>query len=203
MLFGPVAYYAAIAACGSNCVSYEGRYDKRYKALHRYTIVDTRGPLQLTVPVSVPHGTVAGPMMRSCVLVSRHGEWWRLHRTALESAYGRTPYFEFVFDRFAPLFTDPGDNTRLTDFVRRADDTVRDFLGLPRSCDAPREPGCTTHTVVPPDTPCGHPYYQLRARRLGFVPHAGILDLIFNLGPEAPLYLADNPPAFLTQLVCM
>ncbi|MDE6643883.1 MAG: WbqC family protein, partial [Muribaculaceae bacterium] len=33
------------------------------------------------------------------------------------------------------------------------------------------------------------PYYQVRADRLGFIPNLSILDLIFNLGPEAPLLL--------------
>ena len=33
------------------------------------------------------------------------------------------------------------------------------------------------------------PYYQVWASRFGFTPNLSILDLIFNLGPESPLYL--------------
>ena len=33
------------------------------------------------------------------------------------------------------------------------------------------------------------PYFQVRAAALGFIHSLSILDLIFNLGPEAPLYL--------------
>lgn len=33
------------------------------------------------------------------------------------------------------------------------------------------------------------PYYQVRADKLGFIPSLSILDLLFNMGPEAQLYL--------------
>jgi hypothetical protein len=33
------------------------------------------------------------------------------------------------------------------------------------------------------------PYWQVRGAVQGFTPNLSVLDLIFNLGPEAPLYL--------------
>ena len=36
------------------------------------------------------------------------------------------------------------------------------------------------------------PHYQVRAAGLGYIPGLSVLDLIFNLGPEAPLYLCRN-----------
>lgn len=32
-------------------------------------------------------------------------------------------------------------------------------------------------------------YYQVREDKLGFLPHLSVVDLLFNLGPEALLYL--------------
>ncbi|MDE6430391.1 MAG: WbqC family protein, partial [Duncaniella sp.] len=32
-------------------------------------------------------------------------------------------------------------------------------------------------------------YWQIREDKLGFIPGLSVLDLIFNLGPEAVLYL--------------
>ena len=33
------------------------------------------------------------------------------------------------------------------------------------------------------------PYYQVYRQRNGFQPNLSILDLLFNMGPEAPLFL--------------
>ena len=38
-------------------------------------------------------------------------------------------------------------------------------------------------------------YYQVRAGKLGFISGLSILDLIFNLGPEAPLVLQKTQQA--------
>lgn len=45
-------------------------------------------------------------------------------------------------------------------------------------------------------------YYQVRADRLGFFPYLSILDLIFNVGPEAPLILKKMAEPLSSQLVC-
>lgn len=188
LLLGPAAYYAALGAYEYVEFEPDRRWSKREKELHRYEIADTRGRLRLTVPVSLP-ADVEGAMTRSRVLLSQHGEWWRVHRTALESAYGRTPYFEFVFDRFAPLFEDPGAETRLIDYLECADRAVMDFLGIVLQ---PVPDGMETEDLRRTDFyAVENPRYtQVREQQLGFLPGLSILDLIFNLGPEAQLYLA-------------
>ena len=45
-------------------------------------------------------------------------------------------------------------------------------------------------TFIPPEE-VYKPYCQVRGKRQGFIPGMSVLDLIFNLGPEAPLYLSD------------
>ena len=108
-----------------------------------------------------------------------------MQRIALESAYGRTPYFEFVADRFLSLLADPGDDApALTDLLHRADAAVCGFLGIEtRITDADPAEACA---AVPDIT---LPYTQVRQTSLGFIPSLSILDTIFNLGPETPLYL--------------
>lgn len=201
-LFGPAAYYAAMSAFSRALIPFDARWDKRYKALHRYDIVDTRGRLSLTVPVSVTHG-LDRPLMRSDVKVSRHGEWWKVHLTALESAYGRTPYFEFVIDRFLPLFVDPGGQqtaVSVCGLAQQADRAVRAFLGVETeicgdSGDGSREAGgAVDMRGFDFRTVAITPYRQIRADLLGFHGGLSVLDLIFNLGPEAPLYLRRIQP---------
>lgn len=189
-LFGSVGYYAVMAAYGHVVVDATMRFDKRQKAVHRYDIIDTRQRLALTVPIIKPHGCVHAPTWDDA-RISRHNEWWRLHLTALESAYGRTPFFEFIIDRFASLFTDPGESDvaeSVLSFDRRADAIIRDILGI-----SAEDVQCGEHVIdmrkADFDTPDMKPYWQVRADRLGFQPSLSILDLIFNLGPEAPVYL--------------
>ena len=61
-------------------------------------------------------------------------------------------------------------------------------------------------TAASPDFCSGmieKPHYQVRAAGLGFIPGLSVLDLIFNLGPEAPLYLAEMASRCVrSQTVC-
>lgn len=172
------------------------RFDKRAKSVHRYDIVDTRGPITLTVPIAKPRSSVRPTW--DDVPVSTHDQWWHQHRVTLESAYGRTPYFEFIIDRFTPLIADPSEASEwpsALSIARQADKLVRDFLGFDNVvnwqgiddahaevCDF-RKASFSISDMIP--------YRQIRASRLGFVPNLSILDLIFNLGPEAAFYLRD------------
>lgn len=193
-LFAQVGWYAAALAAGGATVDTSMPYDKRAKGVHRYDVADTRGLLQLTVPVTRPHRAAEGERtLWSHADVSAHGEWWHVHRTALESAYGRTPYFEFVIDRFAPLLSSDTVGMSVPDLACRADEAVRRFLNFPvEVCWRPaaEAPACAAdlrRAVF--DTPDMQPYWQVRQAELGFIPSLSILDLIFSLGPETILYL--------------
>ena len=193
-LCGSIGYYALMARYGHVVVDTAMRHDKRQKAVHRYDIADTRGVVQLTVPLGKPTAAEGRPTWAHCP-VSTHDEWWTRHRITLESAYGRTPYFEFLVDRFAPLFAPPASWPTwpsAIDMAREADRQIRQVLGLDNDVRwAPAPAGMQAATIN--DAPTPPPYWQIRADRLGFIPGLSILDLIFNLGPEAALYLKDYP----------
>lgn len=190
--YGSVRYYATLAAYSRVVVDAGQRYDKRFKSVHRCTIADTRGELTLTVPVAHrPMAHADGIRQWRQMAVSAHGEWWNVHRVSLESAYGRTPFFEFYIDRFLPWlkFSD----TSIVDFDLGLDEVVRRTLGLETE---------VTYTTEGIDMAAADDYrsntftdirdveyYQVRAAKLGFRPGLSILDLIFNMGPEAPLVL--------------
>lgn len=171
-------------ACGSSAMDWTGRFDKRDKDTHRFTIADTRGKLQLTVPIAKPKSS---RIRWDEVEISTHGAWWDVHRVALESAYGRTPYFEFYIDRFLPMLT-TGVTERFPKLHALAtawDREIRDILGL-----------TSDRTEGDPMPHLGReislkPYRQVRSDKLGFIAGLSILDLVFNLGPEAQLYLNE------------
>ena len=192
--FGTAAYYNALSVFPRVVIDTRLRYDKRFKSIHRCRIASTRGEMTLTVPVARPAGASRWDQVR----VSSHGQWWAQHLTALESAYGRTPYFEFYADRLAPILA--WRDISVTDLCLEADAACREMLGI-------------TSTVLPPEALAEldpatvvdmrrgadfapfepRPYYQQRALALGFIPGLSVLDIIFNLGPEAPLFFLPKP----------
>lgn len=182
---GGIERFAAIAAAGRAAVAADIPFNKRQKYVHRCVIADTRGIVKLTVPIVKPESSHAARW--SDILISDHNRWWQIHWVTLESAYGRTPYFEFYADRFEPYFRHCPEG-RLVDFTNSLDNTVLDILGLHPFAAAVGSNAVDQSEIISQDAVLP-PYWQVRADRFGFIPGLSILDLIFNLGPEAPLYL--------------
>ena len=188
--FGNISYYAAMAACGKAVICSDALFDKRQKAVHRCDIADTHGQIALTVPVAKPHGITKARW--SDVELSSHGAWWHVHKVTLESAYGRTPFFEYYIDRFLPYLNSSvieGCGS-VAGLDLALDAIIREILLIETEISTGDGAGCDA--TFTPDKTCAPqfpPYYQVRASRQGFIPNLSILDLIFNLGPEATLYL--------------
>ncbi len=189
-LFPESGYYALMAQYPAAAIDTSMRFNKRDKAVHRYRIADTRGLLELTVPVAKPDNS--GTCWNETG-VSAHGRWWEIHRTALESAYGRTPFFEFYIDRLADILAPrPLEKPEsIGDLCLRADAAVRSILGLDTAilpADDAIDRGADDVRRTLPIIPAV-PYWQIRAGQLGFIAGLSVLDLIFNTGPEAPAVL--------------
>lgn len=180
---GPVEHYVRIACYGNSYTDSDMKFDKRCKRIHRTVIADVHGPLRLTVPVAKPFSATAARW--SDIIISSHGNWPEVHRTALESAYGRTPYFEFYADRFLPLLIDAP--RPVTELNAAFDREIRRILLLPLPVEKLSDEMTVDRDImldIPPPE-----YWQVRRDRLGFIPGLSVLDLIFNVGPEAPLIL--------------
>lgn len=188
---GSVDYYAAMLRFG--CVGICGyeRYNKRNKHLNRMEIAGTNGIQTLSVPLSKPNGS----MKVSEVGLSEHGNWRHIHWGALFSAYGRTPFFDYFADDLKRIYEDRGINTvfALNMALHYA---IIDFLDLPvetvvldgkigydgLECVDARD-------SIADFTPSGYSYYQIWQDRYGFQKGMSMLDLLFNEGREAILYL--------------
>lgn len=200
MLWGPVDLYAAMAAYGQVVVDDLARYDKRDKQKHRYDIIDVHGRRSLTVPVCKPSVNIANdaPAVPFTtwhnVAISNHGQWWHQHRLTLESAYGRTPFFEYYIDRLS-LFFEENTSQRFPSVAAlciAANKAVCDILCLDNKILSASElcgEGFAKADMALFGNSIQYPYWQVRAAQMGFEPTLSILDLIFNLGTDAPLYL--------------
>lgn len=189
---GSIGYYATMAAHKNVVIDCGMRYNKRQKTTHRCVIADTHGELMLTVPVVKPENWFMATW--NDVKVSTHGQWWNVHKTALFSAYGRTPFFEFYFDRFLPFFNnrETGGTEPLMSLDRKIDEVIRDILEIESNVTYSLGEDTTCirdYRDSNFDIAAAVEYYQVRRHEYGFIPNLSILDLIFNMGTEAPLIL--------------
>lgn len=196
--FGPVQWYQKLA--GSDTVYLE-QHDHFIKQTYRNrcVIATTQGPQALTVPVESPQGLRIDKTELKDVRISDHGAWRHLHWQALQSAYGESPFFEFYADDLRPFFEKRWDflfdfNLAITRKICELLDIephielTEAYLPCPEDAVDYRDAIRPKHPL--PDasfTP--RPYYQVYQQKFGFLPNLSILDLLFNEGNEAVLYL--------------
>lgn len=186
--FAPVQWYQKINRFD---VCFIERYDHFMKQTYRNRcmIATTNGLQALTVPIEKPAQDKC--LMRD-VRISDHGNWRHLHWNALCSAYGESPFFEFYADDLRPFFE--RKYAFLYDFNMAITECMCSLLDI-RPCLKPTDnylkdvPNDFRDSIRPkhplPDaafTP--QPYYQVYARKHGFLPNLSILDLLMNEGPE-------------------
>lgn len=189
-LCGATMYYAAISAFGKAIVDWEIPYDKRIKSTHRFDICDTHGPMSITVPVSRPADN-GKRLLWNDMIISGHGAWWNTLKVTLESAYGRTPFFEYYRDRLLPLLGEDTVGTPLHVTAMKLHAEICSILGITTDGSNQIIDGdtCVDFRKTFPQSQDATEYWQVRSDRFGFIPDLSILDMIFNLGPEAPLTL--------------
>lgn len=198
--FGPVQWYQKLNRYEEVYVESDADYYVKQSYRNRCLIATTNGVQALTVPVSVetaPYG--------KRVRISDHGNWRHQHWQALTSAYGDSPFFQYYEDDLRPFFTERWEF--LLDFneaIRQRMCTLLDVQPKIRLCsraaiEAAQKEGIDGFTDFREVINAKHPlpdatfqsrrYYQVYERKHGFLSNLSILDLLFNMGPEAIFYL--------------
>ncbi|MFB9864069.1 hypothetical protein EFA69_07890 [Rufibacter immobilis] len=165
---------------------------------NRCHILTAQGVVPLSVPVK--HGNSKIPIRE--VEIDYEQRWADIHWRTIQSAYGNAPFFEFyadylkdIYDRRPALLWDlnldlfklftkllklkkPIHHTQT--YVKTYEEPVQDWRG-------------ELHPKKEPDILRLLPYRQVFGSK--FASNLSILDLLFNLGPEASIYL-QNSAAF-------
>lgn len=193
---GSVTWYKKLLEAGAVYFDLQEPFP-RQTCRNRYYIVAANGVSKLIIPLKHPQSKVP---FRD-IQVSRTEDWQRHHWKTIRSAYGRSPFFEYYADYFAPMY----ENTSspwLHDFNRNMLDTTFRLLHIKQPVHYLE----ATTSILPendlrpwfefpwqkyPLTPQTdrhrtlRPYPQVFDARHGFIPDMSILDALFCLGPQA------------------
>ena len=205
--FGPVQWYQKLLRYGRCLIEQHDNFVKQtYR--NRCIIPTTNGIQALSIPVSCPQGSQLSKTPMRDVRISDHGNWRHIHWNALCSAYGESPFFDYYQDDFRPFFERKW--TFLFDFnmeiilkmVELLDIRPKISLTTVFLSDASMAENATENSliddfrnVIRPKHPgldsdfMARPYYQVYQQKHGFLPNMSILDLLFNEGNEAILWL--------------
>ncbi|NLV39443.1 MAG: WbqC family protein [Bacteroidales bacterium] len=191
----PVSYYVLLARAGRVVIEQHENYQKQsYR--NRCLIAAANGPMVLSIPVKK---TLAGKNSIRDIQLSGHGNWQHMHWNSLVSAYASSPYFAFYRDDIRPFYEKK--YKYLFDFNEALREEICALLNL-----EPRLEYSKSYTTGPeteildyrelihpkkqrPEELLPGPYVQVFDRKFGFLPDLSVLDLLFNTGPEASLFL--------------
>lgn len=202
--FGPVLYYALFKRAGKRFIEGAENYVKQtYR--NRCVIAAANGPMTLSLPVE---SGGKGKMGIRDIKLSNHGDWQRMHWYSIESAYNSSPFFEYYADDLRPFFEKK--ERWLFDYNEEIRGKMCELVGIDGVVEITETylwdaiPVIPKHAiptdlrdVIQPKSKgikeleegIIWPYYQVFNRKFGFLPNLSILDLLFNMGPEAILYL--------------
>ena len=174
----PVSYYSALFRAEEAMIEVNDHYRKQ--TLRNRCMIDSpQGALALSIPVVKPEPHA---LMRD-IRISDHGNWRHLHWNALQSSYRQSPFFEYYADDFAPFYEKKWDF--LCDFN---EDLLRLVCSL-IDIDTPISRTDAYAGEQPAFPQAEKPYYQVFARKHGFLQDLSIVDLLFNMGKEGILWL--------------
>ena len=194
----PISFFTAINSGGDVLIEQYDNYCKQtYR--NRCRIATASGIQTLTIPVI--KSDTPKQLMKD-VRISDHGEWRRQHWNALESAYMNSPFFMYYQDDFRPFYEKKYEflidyNTELTLLILK-------LAGINKEIRLTESYSCKTddildlrHLIEPgknePEKP--KEYWQVFKQKYGFIENLSAIDLLFNMGPEFPLYTTGKIPS--------
>ena len=168
--------------------------------ISRLVIVINNEDRDLTIPIIKPKEKTAIKDIR----ISTHDNWQQLHWRSIQSAYNSTPFFEYFCDDYLPFYEKKWDF--VVDFNLEIQQKTLELLNFSkiefslsnsyietskfntkdlREVINPKKFNVTLYKNL------NTPYYQIFNSKFGFIPNLSIIDLLFNMGNEARIYLRN------------
>jgi len=190
----PIAYLKALIESRFVVVEQFENYIKQtYR--NRCKIFAANGVMSLSVPVEL---ATTKKILIKDVKIDYREAWQKQHLRSIESAYGTSPFFEYLIDDFLPFYSN--EYKFLLDYNQGLLDVILDILqaDVPRSLSVdyehiPANANNLRNHFNPKkdniDVQLQNPYPQVFSAKFGFQPNLSCIDLVFNLGPGAYSYL--------------
>lgn len=190
----PLDYFAVMMQSDRFFIDGNRPYRKQSFA-NRAGIVTSQGILNLSVPCTKPNGNRT---LDKEVLVCNLEKWQRDHWRGIVTAYNKSPYFLYYRDELEDFYQQKPQ--KLIDFNTALLDFVIKKLRLPvtrvEAASVPAEAETVAFDFGPkqPEKYYIDPYMQTFPCKAS-LHNISILDLMFNLGPEAVVFLQTARPA--------
>lgn len=171
----PISWFAAYRSGEQVVVDIDEMFRKQ-TLRNRCYIDSPNGKLALSIPIDKSNFDDRGKCIMRDVMLSKQLNWQHQHWYAFESSYFNSPFFEYLQDDFRPFYEK--EWKYLVDLNEALTSKCLELLEL------------NTPTILPAaKAEARKTYYQVFQHKHGFIEDLSILDLLFNMGPEAPLYL--------------
>jgi len=190
----PVGYFSLLQKLGEDFLVEKHEHLAKQTYRNRASIYSPNGKLDITVPVV--KGAKTHTKMKD-VRISYDFNWQRLHWLSLESCYRSSAYFEFYEDELSRFYQNKFEF--LFDYNFELLEWLNKKLKLNKSFEVTSEyfdniqPELDFRSIMNPkkqeDIVNNKPYYQVFEDKHQFLPNLSIVDLLFNQGPQARLYL--------------
>lgn len=192
--FGPIQNFAALA---THPIVFEGaEHFVKQSYRNRYEICGPNGMQTLSVPIKRKKKDHT-PFRH--IEISYAEDWQYLHWKSLEASYRSSAYFEFYEADLEGFYKE--QPTYLFEFNLKALSTVCELLEIPAEFTFTNSYEKQPVGLVDLRTTMGNknqktlsnlpPYQQVFESKNPFYPNLSILDLLFNLGPQARQYLLN------------
>jgi hypothetical protein len=165
--------------------SFSRKLDK--KSYTNRTLIATANGIQT---LSIPLEGGRGSRIPYCdILMSNQENWRAKHLMALQSAYSKSPFYEFYIDKIAKVYA--SNHPLLQEFNLELFNTISKILKV--EIVIKTEESTSIPISFEPNIYEPMPSYpQVFRNKYAFQPDLSILDLIFNLGNKSLNYLRED-----------